>query len=86
MIKQEKKKQEKKKFGSLNLVRHFSSAWTKNIVCENMIKPTKCYNFHKEKTYQQERMKPCIYVKFAIKIQITIWIKTSTNQLNSTSS
>ena len=45
----------------------------------------KCYNFHKEKTYQQERIKPCIFVKFAMKIQITIWIKTLSNELHSTS-
>ena len=33
----------------------------------NTIKPKKWYHRHKQETYQQERMEPCIFVIFAIK-------------------
>ena len=58
---------QEKTIGSVNLVRHPSSVSTKTIVRENAIKRTKCYHYHKQKTYQQSRMRPCIFVIFATK-------------------
>ena len=50
----------------MKLVSHFSSVSTKVIVRGNMMKPTKCYNFHKQETHQQEKMETCIFMIFAI--------------------
>ena len=42
----------------MNIVRYLSSVslWAKTIVRGNAIKLTKCYHYHKQKTYQQEIM------------------------------
>ena len=67
-----------------HLVGHFSSFQAKTIIQGNTIKPTNCYLYHKQKTYQQERMKHCIFVIFIIKNTIKIWIKASSKDLHST--
>ena len=79
---------QEKTIGCVNLARHPSSASTKTIVRENAIKRKKCYYYHKQQTYQQSRMRPCIFVIFAKekKKKITIWTKTSSKELHSTNS
>lgn len=44
--------------GSVKLVSHFSSVSTKVIVRGNMMKPTKCYSFHKQK-HTKRHQKNC---------------------------